>query len=88
MGSMGLGAGACSVVTLSSHLTIESITVIDNRQKPANTAQHIHCCGKLLSMVTPKAMKRLPMAVELSHRPWQIPWRCLGAIFDTNDRPS
>ena len=56
-------------VTLSSHLSIPNITPIEMRQKPANTAQHSHCCGKLLSIVTPRAMNRLPMAVAHSHKP-------------------
>lgn len=60
-------------VTFSSHLTIPSITPIEMRQKPANTAQHIHCWGKVLSIVTPMAMKRLPIAVADNHKPWQIP---------------
>jgi hypothetical protein len=61
------------LATLSSHFTIPSITPIEMRQNPANTAQHIHCCGKVLSIVTPRAMKRLPIAVAVSQSPWQIP---------------
>ena len=37
--------------------------------------QHIHCSGNVLSIVTPIAMKRFPIAVAESHRPWHIPWR-------------
>ena len=75
------------LVTFSSHLTMESIIAMEMRQKPANTAQVIHWLGKVFSIVTPRAMKRLPIAVAVSHKPWQMPWRCCGATFDTNESP-
>ena len=40
-----------------------SMMPIEIRQKAANTAQHIHWLGNVLSIVTPIAMKRLPIAV-------------------------
>ena len=83
----GLYLRADYAVTFSNHLTIPSITPIEIRQKPANTAQQIHWLGKVLSIVTPRAMKRLPIAVADNHKPWQIPCKWRGAIFDTNDKP-
>ena len=68
-------------------MSIPSITAIEMRQKPANTAQHIHCWGNVFNIVTPIAMNKLPIAVADNHKPWQIPCKCLGAIFDTNERP-
>lgn len=76
------------LVTFSSHFTIDSMIVIEIRQNPAKTAHVIHWLGKLLSIVTPSAMNRFPMAVAVSHKPWQMPWRCCGATLDTNESPS
>ena len=82
----------CSLVDLlsyfvasSSHLTMPNMIAIETKQIPANTAQQIHWCGNVLSIVTPIAMNKLPIAVAVSHKPWQIPCKCLGATFDTND---
>ena len=77
-----------SPVTRSSQLTIPHITPMATRQITRKTAQHIHSEGILLSITGPIQINRLPSAVAPSHKPWQIPCRCLGAILDTNDRPS
>ena len=75
------------LVIRSSHLTIPSIMPIEIRQNAANTAQHIHCSGNVLSIVTPIAINKLPIEVAVNHKPWQIPCKWRGAIFDTNDKP-
>ena len=58
------------------------------RQIRANTPQVIHWCGKEFSILTPRKIKRLPIAVADSHKPWHIPTMWRGAIFETKERPS
>ena len=43
---------------------------------------------ELESQALDTKINRLPMAVAPSHKPWQIPCRCFGATFDTNESPS
>ena len=64
------------------------MTPMEMRQNAAKTAQHCHWCGNSLIIVVPNAMNRLPIAVAVSHKPWQMPCKCLGATFETNDKPS
>ena len=61
---------------------------IETRQIKAKTPHVIHWCGKEFSILTPRKIKRLPMAVADSHRPWHIPTMWRGAILETNDSPN
>ena len=64
-----------------------SITHIDTRQMSRKTPQHFQI-GQALSMIGPTKMKRLPIAVAPSQRPWHRPTMLRGATFETKDRPS
>ena len=63
-----------------------NMMVMDTRQTARNTPQHFQI-DHALSMIGPTKMKRLPIAVAPSQRPWQRPSMLLGATLDTNDRP-
>ena len=64
-----------------------NITDIEMTQTIANTNQQ-YWIGHALYIKGPTHNIKLPRAVAPNHRPWHRPSRCLGATFDTNDRPS
>ena len=64
-----------------------NMTVMETRQMARNTPQHFQM-SQALSMIGPTKMKRLPMAVAPSHKPWHRPTMWRGATFETKDRPN
>ena len=49
-----------------------NMTVMETRQMARNTPQHCQI-GHAFNMIGPTKMKRLPIAVAPSHRPWHNP---------------
>ena len=79
--------GYLSAVTFSSHLTIPSIMDIETRQMTRKIPQHFQM-GIALYQIGPRKMKRLPIAVAASQRPWQRPSMLFGATLETKLKPS